>query len=311
MKIVFFGSSPTSLYSLKQVIDKGHSVELIITQPDRPSGRGRKAATSVVKEFAVASGLPYIQPTRIRKDPTALDTLQAIKPDLNVVVAYGQIIPAAIIYLPKHNSINLHFSMLPLYRGASPVQWAILKGEESTGVTIFELDEKMDEGPILSQSEIPIMPGENAQELEARLSRLGADLLIKTIDDIGQIQPQNQDHTLATYAPLIKKEDGKVQWNNSAVFIERQIRAFFPWPSTFTFLKDRRVKLIKGQALTELTSGHKEPGTVLDIHKDGIDVCCGDKTVFQIQELQPENKKAMHAHAFSLGAQLQPGDTFS
>lgn len=293
------------------MVEAGLSVELIITQPDRPSGRGRKAATSVIKEYAVHAGLPYLQPTRIRKDPAALETLKSIKPDLNVVVAYGQIMPAAIIYLPRHNSINLHFSMLPLYRGASPIQWAILNGEESTGITIFELDEKMDEGPLLMQKQVPIFPDENAQELEDRLSCLGADLLIESIREIEKIQPINQDHSLATYAPLIKKEDGEVHWEKPAIFLERQVRAFFPWPSSYTFFNHRRIKLIKAKSVKEHSYTDKTPGTILGIHKDGIDVGCGEQTVFRIQELQPENKQAMTAHAFSLGAQLKPGDCFS
>jgi len=233
MKIVFLGSPESAIPSLRKILEEGHKVELVITQPDKQSGRGKKLKASPVKKFALGKNIPVYQPERIRKDIGPLDILKKIQPDLNVVVAYGQIIPSSIIYLPKYNSINLHFSLLPKYRGASPVQWAILKGETTTGLTIFELNERMDEGDILTQREIEIHPCEKAFELEKRLAQKGANLLVDTIRRMGTLIPLKQNHAQATYAPLIKKEDGHIDWSSAAVSVDRKVRAFYPWPSAF------------------------------------------------------------------------------
>ncbi len=310
MKLVFFGSPETSRISLEKLYASDFSIELVITQPDRPAGRGKKLAVSPVKQFALEKGLPVIQPLRIRRDPEVLGRIESVRPDLNVVVAYGQIMPGSIIYAPPLNTINLHFSLLPLYRGASPVQWAILRGETDTGLTVFELDKKMDEGPILTQKEMSIQPEENALELEQRLAIAGADLLLETITSIGSIEYTTQDHDQATYAPLIKKEDGKIDWNHSAQHIDRQVRAFFPWPSAFTTFRGQRMKLIRGKCDESKTIPDSIPGRIEDIRKDGLLVGCGDARNYFIRELQPENKKAMSAYAFSLGAKIQPGEYF-
>ena len=310
MNIVFFGSSQSSRTCLQAVQTAGHRVDLVITQPDRPAGRGRKIVSPPVKELALQLNIPTLQPHRIRKDKEVLAQLRNFQPDLNVVVAYGQIIPAAIIYLPKHNSINLHFSLLPKYRGASPVQWAILHGEEHTGVCVFELNEKMDEGPVLSQRQVSILPGENALQLKGRLARIGSELLVETINQINDIRPIPQDDGQATYARLIKKEDGRIEWSKDAPFIERQVRAFYPWPSVHFFYQEKRVKIIRGQSLGFQSEARIEQGEILSVHKQGIEVGCGGGSVFLIQELQPENRKTMSAYAFSLGASLKPGDKF-
>ena len=311
MKIVFLGSSASSLYCLKFLVASPHQVVLVITQPDRPSGRGKRITPPPVKEYALENNIPVLQSHRIRKDQIVLDKLKHLHSDLNVVVAYGQIIPASLIYLPKYNTINLHFSLLPKYRGASPVQWALFQGEKITGVTIFELDEKMDEGPILSARETPIHPEENAFELGQRLTVLGSTLLLETVSHISQLQPQPQDHSQATYAPLIKKEDGKINWDKDASLLGRQIRAFFPWPSTYAFWGEKRIKIIQGHWEPEKTSPSATPGEILAVQPSGIDVSCGQASVFIITTLQPENKKPMSAHAFSLGANLQPGHKFT
>ncbi len=311
MEIVFFGSPPIALHSLKKILQAGHSVKLVITQPDRPSGRGKRIKAPPVKEFAITHGIPTYQPLRIRKDPEAAVRIKKINPDLNVVVAYGQIIPASIIYVPRFNSINVHFSLLPKYRGASPVQWALLEGETKTGVTIFELNEKMDEGDILSQEEVGILPEETAGELEARLALKGAELLLETIDNIGKIKPVKQDHALATYAPKIKKEKGKIIWEKDALHLERRVRAFSPWPSAFAFYGEKRIKILKGRKMSFLASSSSSPGDILGIKKEGIEVCCGGGSVLLIEFLQPENKKPMSAYAYSLGAKLREGEIFT
>jgi methionyl-tRNA formyltransferase len=310
MNIVFFGSPATAIIPLKTLKDAGHRITLVVTQPDRPSGRGKRLTLSPVKKFALNNNIPVFQPNRIRKDPLAIEKLQAAAPDLNIVVAYGQFLPDSIIYFPRYHSLNIHYSLLPKYRGASPVQWAILNGEKSTGVTIFELNAKMDEGLIFAQKESDILPGETAAELENRLTEIGTELLLDTIKKIDSISPQKQDHSLATYAPLIKKEDGRIDWKWNAEKIENQIRAFTPWPSSFCYYDNKRIKIINGQMIS--SSGHKnKPGEILIIKNQGINICCGNGSLFCIELLQPENKKPMSAYAFSLGARIKEGTIFS
>ncbi len=310
MRIIFFGSPDSAVYSLKKLREKDHTVEFIITQPDKPAGRGKKLALSPVKRFAQSSNIPVYQPSKIRKDPRALEMIQEIDPDINVVVAYGQIIPSPIIYHPKYNSVNLHFSLLPKYRGASPVHWSILNGEQKTGVTVFELDETMDTGDILAQRELAILSGENAYELETRLAKAGADLLCDTLAQIDTIPHTPQDHSLATYAPLLKKEDGRIDWANSASEIGRKIRAYTPWPSAFTFFGHKRIKIVKGKGLADQTHGLPS-GRITEVNKNGIQVCCGQNSIYLIEELQPEGKRSMSAYSFSLGARISTGDTFA
>jgi methionyl-tRNA formyltransferase len=310
MRIVFFGSPESAIPSLKKILEGGHKVELIITQPDKPSGRGKTLTSSPVKRFALENKIPVLQPRRIRKDPAALDLLSDIDPDINVIVAYGQIIPASIIYLPKYKSINLHFSLLPKYRGASPVQWAILNGEITTGLTIFELNEKMDEGDILMQQETKMLPHEKAFELEERLAQEGADLLVKTIRHIDILTPKGQDHTLATYAPLIKKKDGQIDWTSEAISVERKVRAFSPWPSAFSHFRGKRLKILDGKVELMESPFSSKPGEIYPSKKEGLKVVCGDSNVYIIDRLQPENRKAMSAYSFSLGANIKPGESF-
>jgi len=311
MKIVFFGSPILALPSLKKLLETDHSIDLIITQPDRPSGRGKKLKPCPVKKTALDLNIPYYQPLKIRKDEIALDKIKEIEPDLNVVVAYGQIIPSSIIYLPRYNSLNVHFSLLPKYRGASPVQKALLDGEAKTGITIFELNEKMDEGDILVQEEVNVFPDENAADLEARLAQKGADLLIKAIAQIDKLKHRKQDHSQATYAPKIRKEDGKIDWTKNSLYIERRVRAFTPWPSAYAFLKDIRIKIHKGRKIEKEAPPGSSAGEISGIKKEGIEVCCGEGSIYLIESLQPENRKRMDAYAFSLGAEIKPGDIFA
>ena len=311
MKIVFFGSPVLALPSLKKLLETDHSIDLIITQPDRPSGRGKKLMPCPVKKTALDLNIPYYQPLKIRKDEIALDKIKEIEPDLNVVVAYGQIIPSSIIYLPRYNSLNVHFSLLPKYRGASPVQKALLDGEAKTGITILELNEKMDEGDILVQEEVNVFPDENAADLEARLAQKGADLLIKAIAQIDKLKHRKQDHSQATYAPKIRKEDGKIDWTKNSLYIERRVRAFTPWPSAYAFLKDIRIKIHKGRKIEKEAPPGSSAGEISGIKKEGIEVCCGEGSIYLIESLQPENRKRMDAYAFSLGAEIKPGDIFA
>ena len=309
MKIIFFGSPAPALPTLEKLLEAGHKIELIITQPDKPSGRGKTQTAPPVKEFAQRRNLPVLQPVKIRQDENALAAIKKTNPDINVVVAYGQMIPASIIYLPRLRSLNVHFSLLPKYRGAAPVQWAILRGETKTGVTIFELTEKMDEGEIVATQETDILERENAAQLETRLAQIGATLLIKTLEGIEGIRHSPQDHSQASYAPRLKKEQGRIDWANDALAVDRMVRAFNPWPAAHTFFKSQRLIIHAGRRLADSGTG-SHPGRVLDIKKEGIAVGCGSGSVYLAERLQRENKKAMEAAEFVRGIKIEPGDVF-
>jgi methionyl-tRNA formyltransferase len=307
MRIVYFGSPGAAIPSLERLLQAGHSIELVITQPDKPAGRGKAPTPPPVKEAARRHGIPVLQPEKIRKDPEVLAALGKIAPDIIVVVAYGQIIPSTIIDLPQHKSVNVHFSLLPKYRGAAPVQWAILSGEEKTGVTIFELNERMDEGDILSQLETDIGPRENARELEERLSRLGADLLVKTLETINELPHLPQDQGRATLAPRLHKDLGRIDWAKDAVSIDRMVRAFSPWPGAFTFLRGQRIIIHAGSPLA-VPAPPPEPGRVVEVRREGPLVGCGSGSAYLIERLQRENRKEMAAADFLRGTKIATGD---
>ena len=274
MKVAFFGSPAVALPALNSLIQAGHEIKLVITQPDRPAGRGKKLTPPPVKVFARDHGLPCLQPEKIRRDEQVLEALKQAEPEVNVVVAYGQIIPASIIYLPPFKTLNVHFSLLPKYRGAAPVQWAILNGDRKTGVTIMELNEKMDEGPILAQQEVEILSGETARELETRLSYLGARLLIETLARINEIERVEQNPELATYAPRLTKEQGKINWQEPARVIDLKVRAFSPWPGAFCFLDGKKLDILSGQPIAGIfpnsSPGEIIPGQLGPINKDPL-----------------------------------------
>jgi methionyl-tRNA formyltransferase len=307
MRIVFFGSPRAALPSLERLLEAGHSIELVITQPDKPAGRGKASTPPPVKEAARRHGITVLQPEKIRKDPGVLGALGKIAPDIIVVVAYGQIIPSAIIDLPCYKSVNVHFSLLPQYRGAAPVQWAILKGEEKTGVTIFELNERMDEGDILSRLETAIGMRENARELEERLSRLGADLLVKTLETIDQVPHLPQDPTRATLAPRLHKDQGRIDWVKDAFSIDRMVRAFSPWPGAFTFLRGQRIIIHAGSPLT-FPLPAADPGRIVEVRREGPVVGCGGGSAFLIERLQREDRKELAAADFLRGTKVGTGD---
>ncbi|MCP2520023.1 methionyl-tRNA formyltransferase [SCandidatus Aminicenantes bacterium Aminicenantia_JdfR_composite] len=311
MKIVFMGTPEIAIPFFRKLLENGHEIRLVISQPDKPVGRGMKIIPTPVKEFALKNNIPVYQPLKIREDEKALEKIKEVNPELIVVVAYGQIIPPSIIYYPPFGAINVHFSLLPKYRGAAPVQWAILNGERKTGVTIFKLNEKMDEGDILSQREIEILPDEKASHLENRLSEIGAELLVETISLLkqGKIKPKKQDHSLATYAPRLKKENGIIDWKKDSNIIHRMVRAFDVWPSAYFFMKNKRIKIIEGKAVEPFSDvSDLLPGQIWKIDKNGIYIVCGNSTLFLIEKLQPEGKGIMSAYSFSLGARLKPGD---
>jgi methionyl-tRNA formyltransferase len=307
MRIVFFGSPEAALPALRGLLAAGHSIETVVTQPDKPSGRGKKIGASPVKEFALSHELPFYQPEKIRTTPGAPERLRAARADIFVVVAYGQILPREIIDIPPHKTVNLHFSLLPRYRGAAPIQGTLLNGETRTGVTISRLNERMDEGDILTQSETPVLARENAGELEARLAGIGAVLLVETLARIDEIPPQPQDPAAATPAPKIRKEEGRLDWSRTAGEVDRRVRAFSPRPTAFTSFKGQRLIVLEGTPLPG-TNACGTPGTVFRIAKGGLEICCGGGILYRIERLQPESRGAMDAYAFTLNGRVHVGD---
>ena len=318
MQILFMGTAELSCASLQALAsDEKFRVIAVVTQPDKPKGRELRLQPSPVKALALKLRLPVLQPVRAR-DEKFIAELRELKPDLIVVVAYGQILPPAILDLPRYGCLNVHTSLLPKYRGAAPIQWAIAHGDVETGVTIMKMDAGLDTGPILSQSRTPIHAADDSNRLHDRLAHLGADLLVQTIPDYitGKIQPVPQPADGASYAAKIKKEDGRIDWNQPAQIIWHRLRAFTPWPGAFTLFNGKLLKIWKGGIAEEiwnkenpLTNLGIKPGTILSAEKDGIIVACG-KDFLHITELQREGGRRLPAVEFLAGYSLKPGDKF-
>lgn len=310
MRTVFFGSPAAALPSLQALLEAGHSVELVVTQPDKPAGRGRRLAPSAVKAFAVGRGIPVIEPAKIRTDEAARERILAARPDVSVVVAYGQIIPNTIHTLPAKRSLNVHFSLLPKYRGAAPVQWTVLNGDTESGVTVIELNDRMDEGDILAAAPVAVGPRETALALESRLAALGAGLLVDTLARLDTLPRLAQDHALATLAPKIRKEDGRAAWADPAVTVDRKVLALGDRPGVFTFFKGKRVGIVRGSiAEPDAPAAAAPPGLVLAVSPAGVTVACGAGSAYLVETVRPEGRGDMSARAFSLGARIAPGDS--
>jgi methionyl-tRNA formyltransferase len=321
MKIVFMGTAELSCASLEKLAGK-FCVIAVVTQPDKPKGRELKLQFSPVKILAEKLKLPVLQPAKAR-DEKFISELRDLKPDLIVVVAYGQILPQVILDLPKFGCVNVHTSLLPKYRGASPIQSAILNGETETGVTIMKMDAGLDTGEIISQARTPVLPEDNSQTLHDRLAQLGAELLVETIPDYvaGKIQSKAQPAEGASYAAKIKKEDGKIDWNEPAEKILNRLRAFTPWPGAFTFLRNAEhrsagramIGVPKPQLLkiwkAEVVEKSGGAGEILSADKNGIVVACG-KNALRILELQREGGRRLSAQEFLAGNPLKAGDKF-
>jgi methionyl-tRNA formyltransferase len=302
MTIVFMGTAELSCPSLEKLArDPRCRVVAVVTQPDKPKGRDLKLQPSPVKLLAQKLDLPLRQPAKAREEKF-ISELRDLKPDLIVVVAYGQILPQAILDLPKFGCINLHTSLLPKYRGASPIQSALLNGESETGVTIMKMDAGLDTGPILSQRATSILPEDDSQTLHDRLAQLGADLLLETIPDFlaGKISPRPQPAEGAGYAAKIKKEDGKIDWKQPAEKILDRLRAFTPWPGAFTFLQTEPKPLLLKIWKAEIIGRSGPPGDVLQADKNGIIVACGENAL-RISQLQLEGGRRMSAQEFIAG----------
>ncbi|MGA3284017.1 MAG: methionyl-tRNA formyltransferase [Verrucomicrobiota bacterium] len=311
MKIIFMGTAELSCASLEKLAhSQSFQVAAVVTQPDRPKGRDLKLQSSPVKTLALRLGLPVLQPLHAR-DEKFIAELRALQPDFIVVVAYGQILPPAILDLPRHGCLNVHTSLLPKYRGAAPIQWAIANGDAETGVTIMKMDAGLDTGDIVAQRRTAIQAADDSATLHDRLAQLGAELLVETIPGYvaGKIQSVPQPAEGVSHAPKIKKEDGRIDWNRPALEIWNRLRAFTPWPGAFTFLKaEPKPQLLKVWK-AEVVEKAGSPGEILSADKNGIVVVCGQNAL-RILELQREGGRPMSATEFLAGHALKTGEKF-
>jgi methionyl-tRNA formyltransferase len=306
--IVFMGTPQIAADTLAALTDAPDPVVGVVTQPDRRTGRGQQSMPSPVRRMAESRGIPVLTPEKIR-DLNFLDTLKRWNPQVIVVVAFGRILPKSILDLSPHGCLNVHYSLLPKYRGAAPAAWTILNGEEQSGVTTMRLVEKMDSGPIYLQQEVRVDQHETTASLQAKLAPIGASLLLDTIRGLkeNRLQSRNQDQTDVTFAPMIKKEDGRIDWSQPALTLERRVRAFNPWPSAYTQLRGKLVKIHRASFVE--TSRQANPGEVVRADKDGFWIATGNGTL-SIEEVQLENKKRVPGVEFIKGARIVPGERF-
>lgn len=306
MRIVFMGTPDFAVPSLKVLVEAGHEICGVFTQPDKPKNRGMKLQQPPVKEYAVSAGLTVFQPVKMR-DGEALEILRTLNPDLIAVAAYGKILPVDILELPRLGCINVHSSLLPKYRGAAPINWAILNGEDETGVTIMYMAEGMDTGDILAQAQTPIDLDENAAQLFDRLADMGAELLVDTVAalEAGKVHPIPQNEAQATRAPMLSKELSPLNWVRTARQLHDQVRGLYPWPAATAILDGIRCKVLRTEITGETTGS--APGIVVQADKKGLRVACGDGRILDILELQPDGKKPMAAPAFLLGHPIPQG----
>jgi methionyl-tRNA formyltransferase len=306
-KVVFMGTPEFAVPSLKALVEAGYRVPSVITQPDRPAGRGKKLKPPPVKVEAERLGIPVYQPEKVKDNEELKELLEKISPDLIVVAAYGKILPDWLLNLPKKGVVNVHASLLPKYRGASPIQSALLSGERETGITIMEVIPQLDAGPIISQERVEITEKDDARSLHDKLSKLGAELLIKTLPDYlsGEITPTPQKEEEATYCTQIKKEMGRIDWRESAQRIFNKVRAFTPWPSAYAYFNGRLVKITKARPV----EGEGEPGEVIRAGKELV-VATG-KGALKVERIKPEGRKEITGEEFVRGYRVKAGDRFS
>ncbi|HEV7684614.1 MAG TPA: methionyl-tRNA formyltransferase [Pyrinomonadaceae bacterium] len=308
MRIVFMGTPESAVPSLERLLTDGHEVVAVWTQPDKPAGRGDKVHAPAIKQFALEHSLPVEQPTKI-KTSEAKELFASHNADVAVVVAYGRILPPEFLRAPRRGCINVHFSLLPLYRGAAPANWAIITGEARTGVTTMFIEQELDSGPILRQRETQIGETETAPELMRRLAVIGADLLGETLAQLDGITPRPQHDQDATFAPILTKQHGLIDWSNNAATIERCVRGFQPWPNAYTHHKSQRL-IIWQSSVADAASADARTGEVLLAHGDDLVVKCGDETALRLLEVQPEAKRRMSVRDFLNGSHLKVGDRF-
>jgi methionyl-tRNA formyltransferase len=303
MRLVFMGTPEFAVPSLQKLLGSSHQVVSVVTQSDKPAGRGGRITMPPVKKLALEKSISVHQPERLKSEEwqRVFEQLQA---EAYVVVAYGKLLPAWLIDLPKHGAVNLHASLLPKYRGAAPINWAIANGEKYTGVTIMRIDRGLDTGDILIQEAVRISPEDTASDLHDRLAQLGADLMLKTLDSLetGLLTPIAQRHELASYAPLLKKADGLIDWTQSSTTIHNRVRGFNPWPGTYTCFRGTILRVWKAR-LVDIPIEAQTPGTLIRDPRLEAVVFCGQGQL-QLLEIQPENRKHMTAAEFLNGIRL-------
>ena len=302
MRLVFCGTPQFAVPTLNALLQAGHRVELVLSQPDRASGRGMEVQISPVKRYAEQHGLALAQPEKIRNNPELQERLRALCPDAIVIVAYGRLIPPWMLALPKHGNLNVHASLLPKYRGAAPIQWAVANGEAETGVTTMRIDEGLDTGDILLQERVPILPQQTAVELSPMLAEVGAELMVRTLAglDQGTLQARQQDYSRATLAPILQREDGRVDWSRTAQQIFDRWRGFQPWPGAFTSFRGKKLILHAMQVVADASGSVAAPGT-LHRARTRLLVACGEGTWLDLRELQLEGKRRIPVDAFLNG----------
>jgi methionyl-tRNA formyltransferase len=313
MRLVFMGTPESAVPTLRRCVEDGHEVVAVWTQPDRPAGRGNRLKAPPVKEYALSRGLTVHQPTKI-KTGEALALFNARPFDAAVVVAYGRILPPAFLRAPALGCVNVHFSLLPKYRGAAPVNWALARGERETGVTTMLMDEGLDTGDILLQRPTAIDEGETAPRLLERLSHTGAELLSETLARFREIEPRKQRDEDATLAPILKREDGLIDWTLDARDIERRVRGFQPWPNAYTSYNGRRLVIHRAEVPWNEDEGvagrtQVRPGVIMEARGDALTVSCGGSTALRLLEVQLEGKQRVKARDFINGSHVKAGET--
>ncbi len=313
MRLVFCGTPQFAVPTLNALAQAGHEIALVVCQPDRPSGRGQQISIPAVKQRALELGLQVTQPEKIKINPQFQAQLQALKPQVIIVVAYGRIIPKWMLDLPPLGNLNLHASLLPKYRGAAPIQWAIASGEQVTGATTMRIDEGLDTGDILLQREIAILESDTAVTLSPRLAQAGAELMVETLRGLesNSIQPKPQDNSRATLAPILKKEDGRMDFSRPAEVLVNRLRGFQPWPGAFTSFRGKQLQVTQAKT-GEVYSIHVQFGELqsgeLRVLSDRLLAGSGNNTVLEILEVQPEGKKRISAREFINGYRPQDGE---
>jgi methionyl-tRNA formyltransferase len=314
VKLIFMGTPEFAVPSLESLIADGHEVAAVLTQPDKPAGRGKHLHTPPVKQLALEHNIAVHQPARIKSNEEVRTLFEVLSPDACVVAAYGKILPDWLLAIPRLGCINVHASLLPKYRGAAPINWAIADGEHETGVTIMQMDAGMDTGPMLAMRAITIGDDETAPELSARLARLGADLLSETLPRIasGEVQPEPQDNTEATYARMLKREDGLIDWQMAAREIANRVRAFQPWPGSYTSFRGSNLIIWRAhEGFAPIFNTYGDPGTILSIDDTAMTIACAGPSAMRVEEVQVEGKRRMSAREFVNGARLKVGDSIT
>jgi len=301
--MIFMGTPAFACPTLRTLIERGENLAAVVTQPDRPKGRGQKLMPPAVKELALSHAIPVLQPHKVR-DPAFIEIVKSLQPDVIVVVAFGQILPKALLDIPPRGCINVHASLLPRYRGAAPLNWCLINGEAESGVTTMMMDPGLDTGPMLLSSSTPIDDNEDIVSLHDRMAVMGAQLLAETLDGLkeGRLSPQPQDDALTCYAPMLKKEDGLINWYRDARTIHNQVRGMAVWPGAYTFLDGQMLKVYR----TRTGNGAGLPGAVLRAERGVLEVACLNNSIF-IEELQLAGKKRLGASSFLAGCQLAEG----